>query len=101
MTRHLPFGLLLLPLATYADSPPSYPDRANLLVVRDGDGKQQTVTDSAGWAKRRAHILRNMQEVMGPLPDDARKVPLDPKVEGESDEGAYTRFKLTIEVEKG
>ena len=92
--------LLLLPVAAVADAPPTYPDKANLLVVRKA-GKELPVTDAAGWAKRRDHILANMQEVMGPLPDPSRKVPLDPKVVEESDQGSYTRYKLTIAVEMG
>jgi acetyl esterase/lipase len=100
MTR-LSLLLLFVPSFSVADAPPTYPDKTNLLVLRNPDGKQQPITDTAGWAKRRAHILRNMQEVMGPLPDDSRKVPLDPKVEDESDQGTYTRYKMTIAVEKG
>src|SRR5437899_2159931 len=50
--------------------PPFYPDKTKLLVYRDADGKEHPVNSAADWAKRRAHILANMQEVMGPLPDD-------------------------------
>lgn len=89
-----------LPTPAWADAPPTYPDKTNLLVVREG-GRGQPIADAAGWAKRRAHILANMQEVMGPLPVDSRKVPLDPRIESESDQGTYTRFKMTIAVEKG
>ena len=90
----------MLPAGTRADAPPTYPDKATLLVVREA-GQDLPVTDAAGWAKRRAHILANMQVVMGPLPDESRKVPLDPTVEEESDQGSFRRYKLTIAVEKG
>src|SRR5689334_15166673 len=60
--------------------PPFYPDKSKLLVVRDADDKEHPVRTAADWEKRRAHILANMQLVMGPLPDDSRKVPLDVKV---------------------
>ena len=50
--------------------PPFYADKAKLLVYRDGD-KDVPITTAADWAKRREHILANMQLVMGPLPDAA------------------------------
>lgn len=61
----------------------------------------QGIDDRAGWAERRSAILANMQLVMGPLPDASNKVPLDPKIESETDYGSYARFKLTLAVEKG
>src|SRR5262249_22166880 len=56
--------------------PPVYPDKASLLVYREG-GNEHPIKKAADWARRRAHILANMQRVMGPLPDAAAKVPLD------------------------
>jgi acetyl esterase/lipase len=93
MLRVLLFGLCL-PVLALGDTP-------SLLTVRDADGKSKPVATAADWAKRRAQILANMQEVMGPLPADAKKVPLDPKVIEESDRGAYVRQKVTIAVEEG
>jgi pimeloyl-ACP methyl ester carboxylesterase len=81
--------------------PPFYPDKNKLLVVRDSDGKEQAVRTSADWAKRRSHILANMQLVMGPLPDESRKVPLDVKVTETVELPRYVRKKLTFAVEKG
>jgi predicted dienelactone hydrolase len=89
------------PVLCHGAEPPFYADKTNLLVYKDAEGKDHPVRDSADWAKRRAHILANMQLVMGPLPDDARKVPPDPKVTEEKDCGTYVRTKLTIAVEKG
>jgi acetyl esterase/lipase len=86
-------------LALLAD-PPFYPDKTKLLVFRDGDGKEQPVRTAAEWAKRRAYILDNMQLVMGPLPDDSRKVPLDVKYGAEVKMAKYVRKKLTFAVEK-
>src|SRR5712691_8033687 len=60
--------------------PPAYPDKANLLIWRDAEGKEHPVRTAADWAKRRQHILANIQRVMGPLPGPERKVPLDVKV---------------------
>src|SRR3954469_22111542 len=61
-----------------------------------------------GWTARaaepdqtREQTLARMQEVMGPLPDAARKVPPDLRVlETEEFEG-YTRRKIDFAVEKG
>jgi len=82
--------LILLPLLSALPlaepeprKPPFYADKANLLVYLIGDGKPVPVQSVADWHKRRDHILANMQLVMGPLPPDSRKVPLDLKVESE------------------
>lgn len=49
----------------------------------------------------RADIRRRMERVMGPLPDDARKVPLDVKVVSEETLDGHVRRKITFAVEKG
>jgi hypothetical protein len=53
------------------------------------------------WPKRRADMLSRMQQVMGPLPDNSKRVPLDPRVAAESDAEKYVRRKITIVVEAG
>jgi hypothetical protein len=80
--------------------PPFYADKANLLVYLDADGKSVPVHSAADWQKRREHILANMQLVMGPLPPDSRKVPLDLKVESEETLDKVVRKKITFAVEK-
>ncbi|MBI1913554.1 MAG: acetylxylan esterase [Planctomycetes bacterium] len=81
--------------------PPWYPDKTKLLIWREARGGEQAITRPADWARRRAHILAHMQEVMGPLPDESRKVPLDVQVTEEVKTGTYLRKKLTFAVEKG
>ncbi len=49
----------------------------------------------------RAALLRKMERVMGPLPGDDRKVPLDVRVEEETKLDGYVRKKLTYAAEKG
>jgi dienelactone hydrolase len=49
----------------------------------------------------RPDILKRMQIVMGPLPDESRKVPLDVKIEEEVRLEKFTRKKLTFAAEKG
>jgi len=92
---------LLSALSAVSSAPPSYPDKAKLLVWRDADGREHPVRTAADWARRRQHILENMQLIMGPLPDDSHKVPLDVKAAEEQDAGRFLRKKLTFAVEKG
>jgi acetyl esterase/lipase len=53
------------------------------------------------WLQKRTDILSRMQKVMGPLPGQQKLVPLDPRLENESDAGKYVRRKMTIVVEAG
>ena len=92
--------LFPLPPGTKA-GPPFYPDKTKLLVYRDPAGKEHTITKAADWNKRREHILANMQEVMGPLPDASRKVPLDVLYVDEKKTDKWVRKKLTFAPEKG
>lgn len=88
----------LCAFVVHAD-PPFYPDKTSLLVWRDADGKEHPVKTATDWAKRRQHILANMQLVMGPLPDALRKEPLDVQVVEEVQTPKYVRKKLTFAVE--
>ncbi len=80
---------------------PDYPDHANLMVVRDAQGKETPVRNAADWDVRRAHILAHLQEVMGPLPGGERRVPLDVQVVSTAKEPGYTRKKITFATEPG
>jgi dienelactone hydrolase len=94
-----PLSSILYPRSSQAD-PPFYPDKARLLVLRDAGGEGRPVRTAADWARRRAHILANMELVMGPLPDDRHKAPLDVKVTEEVKTPRYVRKKLTFAAEK-
>lgn len=85
---------------SWAADPPFYADKTRLLVWKDDQGREQPVKTPAEWQKRRAHILANMQLVMGPLPDDSNKVPLDVRTLEVvmSDQGQ--RRKISFAVEK-
>lgn len=49
----------------------------------------------------RGALRKKMERAMGPLPGTDRKVPLDPKVEGEEKLDGYVRRKVTFAAEKG
>ncbi len=49
----------------------------------------------------RAALRKKMEQAMGPMPGADRKVPLDPKVEGEEKLDGYVRRKVSFAVEKG
>lgn len=83
------------------DRPPFYPDKSKLLVVIDGEGKEQPITAAADWPRRRAHILASLQLVMGPMPADDRKVPPDVQVYDEVKLQRYTRKTISFAVEAG
>jgi dienelactone hydrolase len=100
--------LLLVPICALdgshaADSPlpPFYPDKTRLLVLRDAAGAERAVRTPADWARRREHVLANMQLVMGPLPDRSRRMPLDVQTTEEVRTKHFVRKKLTFAVENG
>ncbi len=84
-----------------ASDGPSSGNRGNLLVLRNEHGDERPVRTAADWAERRKQVLVAMQEVMGPLPDDGRWVPLDVKVVEETEGPHYVRRKLTYAAEAG
>ena len=81
--------------------PPVYPDKANLMTYVNFMGDIVPVETPANWKIRRAHILANMQVVMGPMPDDSVRVPLDIQVLEQVRLPEFTRKKITFAVEKG
>jgi len=74
-------------------------DRNDLLQYRDADGQVQPVKTPDDWQKRRAEIVRGMQEVMGRLPGENRRVALDVRVEEEADAGTHVRRLITYQSE--
>ncbi len=80
---------------------PARLDRDNLRLYHDATGEVQRVEKLADWQKRRAEILRGVKAILGPLPGAAKRVPLDVKVEEESEEGAHVRRRITYQSEPG
>ncbi len=75
--------------------------RTNLLIYRDSKGAVRPVKSVRDFQKRRAEIVRSMENVMGPLPGKDKRCPLDPKIEEELDCGDYVRRLLTYASEPG
>src|ERR1019366_488662 len=85
---------------TAGDPSPRLP-REQLLVYRGQDGKPVPVRTLADWAKRRHEIVRGMESVMGKLPGDGKRCPLDVKIEEEVDGDNYVRRLVTYASEPG
>ena len=81
--------------------PPSYSDHSKVLVYKDRAGRENEVTTPFDWARRRAHILANMELVMGKLPDPSRRVALDVKITEVVDTPRYVRKRLSYAAEPG
>ncbi len=83
-----------------AAEPPFYRDKFDLLYYLDANGGRHEVRTGQDWAKRRQHILENMQLVMGPVPGDP-KPPLDVMLIREDDFGDIIRRKISYQAKKG
>ena len=55
----------------------------------------------ADWGKRRSEIVRGMQQIMGALPGNEKRCPLDVQTEEETDTGKYLRQLITYASEPG
>ncbi|RCS40813.1 alpha/beta hydrolase [Bremerella cremea] len=75
--------------------------RENLLVYRDAANQLRPVESQADWQQRRAEILAGMQSIMGKLPGDEKRCPLDVQVHEEVDCGQYVRRLISYQAEPG
>lgn len=73
--------------------------RDNLLLYRGEDNQPAPVKRVDDWLRRRAEILAAMQSIMGPLPGDEKRCPLDMKVVEEVNCGTYVRQLVTYASE--
>lgn len=76
-----------------------YDDKKDLLVVRGDDGTLRPAKTPEDWALRRAHILLALQDVMGPVPEGWRDLPLDPQVHEVVDLPSHVRKKVSFRAE--
>lgn len=82
-----------------AEPAPFYENKTDLLRYKDAQNQEHPITSPAEWEKRRAHILANMELVMGPMPADSNRVPLDTQILEESDQPQYVRKKISFATE--
>lgn len=80
---------------------PFYSDKSNLMLFQDEAGAMQPVQTIADWLQRRAHILANMQLVMGQMPSGSQCVPLDMQILEEIDLPQCRRLKISYVAEPG
>lgn len=98
--------VLALTTSLRAQKPePGFPEprlpRDNLLIYRGPDNQPKPVKSIEDWAKRRDEILQGMQVVMGKLPGDEKRCPLEVEIEEEIDCGSYVRRLITYASEPG
>ncbi|MFN3422749.1 MAG: hypothetical protein ACK40X_13615, partial [Armatimonadota bacterium] len=86
----------MVPMASPTDAVPFYADKFNLFVYADEKGNLHPIRNVDEWQIRKRHILTNMQLVMGELPDERKRVPLDVQVVDEHDCGTFIRRKVTF-----
>jgi hypothetical protein len=75
--------------------------RDKLLVYRGPNNELLPVKTTTDWLERRGEILAGAQSVMGKLPGNEKRCPLDMKVEEEVDCGSYLRRLVTYASEPG
>ena len=74
-------------------------DRTRLLLYHDAEGNVVEGKTKRDWEKRRAEILKAMQEVMGALPGKEKRSPLDVQMNEEVDCGTYFRRLISYSSE--
>ena len=73
----------------------------NLLQFGISEATAKPITSPEQWQQRRRSILDAMQQVMGPLPMDDRRVELDVQLIEQADAGTYVRRLITYQSEPG
>lgn len=76
-------------------------ERTNLLAYRNMVGNVLSVKSVKEWQQRRAETVRGMERVMGILPGNGKRCPLDVKVDEETDCGSYVRQLISYQSEPG
>ena len=96
-------ALVIATLGQFAaadEQPPTYPEHQDLNYYLDAKAQKQPIKTVNDWKIRRGHILTNMQLVMGKLPGEAKRVPLDIKqLEEAKLVGGLVRRKISYQSE--
>ncbi len=93
--------LMIVSLVHAEEQTAIYTEHQDLSYYLDVDGNKQPIRTPQDWAIRREQILQNLQTVMGNLPGNARKVPLNVEVLEETKiDGDIVRRKIAYDTEK-
>ncbi len=84
-----------------APGTPTRLSRTNLLTYSNRKGEVVPARSKSDWLKRRAEIVRGMEQVMGPLPGKEKRCALDAKLVEETDCDTYVRRLITYTSEPG
>lgn len=96
-----------LPVAQWASYEPPLPesilhnDFSTMIVYENGKPQTVPIASALAVGDRRAQIQRQMELVMGPLPDSHQRTPLDVQVISIENQEKYTRIKLSYAPEPG
>lgn len=106
MTRpaHIAALVLMLLIASLSAAEPATIARLprdNLLVFHGEKGEVLPVRSVDDWARRRKEIVTGMTAVMGQLPGDEKRCPLDMQIDEETDCGRYIRRLVSYASEPG
>jgi dienelactone hydrolase len=77
--------------------PPDYKEHMDLGYYLDEYGKRREVRTADDWRIRRRHIQGHLRRVMGQLPSDSMRVPLNMQVVEESRHGDLVRRKIRFQ----
>jgi pimeloyl-ACP methyl ester carboxylesterase len=91
------FVALVSPLP--AEEIPNYHEHQNLGYYLDQNEKPHAIKTVDDWLIRKQHILTNMQQVMGPLPNPKQKIPLDVKILEETKIDNTLRRKISYHTD--
>lgn len=76
---------------------PVYQEHQDLTYFLDRFGQRRKIASTTDWQVRRGHILSSMQRVLGELPGESFRMPLDVKVLEEKVDGKLIRRKLSFQ----
>lgn len=82
-----------------ANTPPFYKDKLDLLYYIGESGESIPITTTDQWDIRRQHVLKNMQLVMGELPNHDLTIPPEYTVVEEKEFPLYVRQTIQYKVE--
>ena len=92
--------LLLTLLASGADAQERLAP-FDLLQFHDVDDRVTKVRTREQWQSRREQVVHGMIKIMGPMPDETRRVPLRVETHEEIDAGTYVRRLISYQSEPG